>query len=117
MVKVVRWAGEEGPTAGAIDEIMRAEGLLPSSWSNGPGDRYGVHDHAYHKVLYCVRGSIRFVLPDDGEAAGVDLGPGDRMELPAGMRHGAIVGLHGCQCIEAPRMDFAASTRLDSARH
>jgi quercetin dioxygenase-like cupin family protein len=79
---------------------MRAEGLEPHAWSNGPGDQYTVHAHPYNKVLYCVRGSIRFTLPDQGEYAGVDLRPGDRMDLAAGTRHGAVVGPDGCQCME-----------------
>ncbi len=42
------------------DEIaarMRAEGLSPHGWGNGPGDTYGWHEHGYEKVLYCVRGA------------------------------------------------------------
>lgn len=104
-VRVIPWTEDVEPTAARITERMRAEGLSPSSWSNGPGDRYGVHDHAYHKVLYCIAGSIRFTLPDEGAQAGVDLHPGDRMELPAGTRHGAIVGPSGCSCIEAAHFE------------
>ena len=101
--RVIPWSGEGEPTAARIAERMGAEGLRPASWSNGPGDRYDVHDHGYHKVLYCVEGSIRFTLPDEGAEAGVDLRPGDRLELPAGTRHGAVVGPRGCRCIEAAR--------------
>jgi hypothetical protein len=45
------------------DEIaarMRAEGLSPHGWGNGPDDTYGWHEHGYEKVLYCVRGRIVF---------------------------------------------------------
>src|SRR5438445_802151 len=38
------------------------------SWSNGPDDRYAAHDHNYEKVLYCVDGSITFVLEIAGGA-------------------------------------------------
>jgi quercetin dioxygenase-like cupin family protein len=102
-VTVIPWDGADEPSREAITQRLRGEGLQPSSWSNGPGDRYGEHEHAYHKVLYCVRGSIRFTLPGAGDTAGVDLAPGDRLELSAGTRHGAIVGPRGCECIEAPR--------------
>ena len=84
------------------DEIvasMRAEGLTPHGWGNAPGDRYGWHDHAYHKVLYCVRGSIVFHT-DEGDLA---LGAGDRMDLPPRTRHRATVGPDGVRCVEAPR--------------
>lgn len=78
---------------------LDAEGLSPGSWSNGPGHRYGVHDHGYDKVLVCTAGSIRFGLPDAGRA--VELTVGDRLELPAGARHDALVGPHGVTCLEA----------------
>jgi hypothetical protein len=78
---------------------LRAEGLDPGTWSNGPGDRYAAHEHGYDKIIVVARGSIRFGLPDlDG---GVDLAEGDRLELPAGTRHDAVVGPAGVTCLEA----------------
>jgi quercetin dioxygenase-like cupin family protein len=78
---------------------LGAEGLEPESWSNRPGDRYAPHDHAYDKVLVCAAGSIRFGLPNRGIT--VDLVAGDRLELPAGTRHDAIVGPAGVTMLEA----------------
>jgi quercetin dioxygenase-like cupin family protein len=78
---------------------LRHEGLDAGSWSNGPRDRYGAHDHGYDKVLVCSRGTIRFGLPDQGEH--VDLAAGDRLDLPAGTRHDADVGPEGVTCLEA----------------
>jgi quercetin dioxygenase-like cupin family protein len=80
-------------------ERLRAEGLDASSWSNGPGDRYGAHAHGYDKVLVCAAGSIVFGLPDRNES--VELRAGDRLELPAGTRHDALVGPDGVTCLEA----------------
>jgi quercetin dioxygenase-like cupin family protein len=71
------------------------------SWSNGPGDRYGAHSHGYEKVLYCVDGSITFIL--EGESRQIELQGGDRMVLPAGTVHSAEVGPGGCTCIEGRR--------------
>jgi quercetin dioxygenase-like cupin family protein len=78
---------------------LRAEGLAPVTWANGAGDRYGAHDHSYDKVIVATAGSIRFGLPDTG--GGIDLATGDRLELPAGTRHDAIVGSAGVTCLEA----------------
>ncbi len=90
---------------------LRTEGLDPGAWSNGPGDRYAPHDHAYDKVIAVASGSITFGLPDQAEV--VDLDEGDRLELPAGTVHDAIVGPTGVACLEAhrPAGTFAAVTR------
>jgi quercetin dioxygenase-like cupin family protein len=79
--------------------VFEDEGLSPHRWSNGPGYRYDEHTHPYHKVLVCESGSITFHTPD-GDIA---LGPGDRLDLPAGTPHSATVGHHGVVCWEAQR--------------
>lgn len=78
---------------------LRAEGLSPGSWSNGPGDRYGAHDHGYDKVIVVDHGSIRFGLP--GLGLSIELAEGDRLELPAFTVHDAAVGPDGATCLEA----------------
>ena len=97
-------------TPGAVDaaaarqaaaSAMRAEGLEPYAWQNDPGYVYAPHQHPYHKVLYCARGSIRFDLPEEGRS--VQLVAGDRLDLPAGTAHGAVVGPDGVLCLEALR--------------
>ena len=86
-------------TRGELEARLREEGLDAGAWSNGPHDRYAAHDHGYDKVLVCASGSIRFGLPARGEA--VDLAPGDRLDLPAGTSHDALVGADGVTCLEA----------------
>ena len=78
---------------------LRAEGLDPSAWSNGPGERYDAHVHGYDKVIVVETGSIAFGLPERSEV--VDLVAGDRLELPAATRHDAVVGPLGVRCLEA----------------
>lgn len=80
---------------------LRSEASDCYSWSNGPGDRYAPHRHGYEKVLYCVDGSITFVLEPDGKK--LELQAGERMVLPAGTVHSAVVGKGGCICIEGRR--------------
>jgi cupin domain len=89
---------------GADEAVARAtfrgEGCSPPrSWSNGPGDTYGPHDHPQHKVLFCLTGSIVFHC-DDGD---VELVAGDRLDLEPRTIHAATVGASGCTCIEAWR--------------
>lgn len=78
---------------------LRADGLEPTRWGNGPGDRYGAHEHAYDKVIVVESGSIRFGLPASRVA--IDLRAGDRLDLPAGTSHDAVVGPDGVSCLEA----------------
>lgn len=86
------------------DELMtrlRGEATDCYSWSNGPGDRYAPHSHGYEKVLYCVDGSIAFIIEREGRR--LELTAGDRMVLPSGTVHSAEVGPDGCTCIEGRR--------------
>lgn len=86
--------------AGAL-ERLRALGTQPSTWSNGPHDRYAAHEHGYTKLLVCAEGSITFLVgPDE---IPVELGPGDGFELPPGTMHAAVVGPAGCTCAEGHR--------------
>jgi quercetin dioxygenase-like cupin family protein len=89
--------------ASRMDELMaslREETGNGYAWSNGPGDRYSAHSHEYEKVLYCVEGSITFLLPD-GE---IHLEPGERLVLPPGTAHAAVVGPRGVVCVEGHRV-------------
>jgi quercetin dioxygenase-like cupin family protein len=90
---------------------LRRDGLDPGRWSNGPGERYAAHEHGYDKVIVAERGSIRFGLPTTGSS--IDLAAGDRLELPAGTTHDALVGGDGVACLEAhlPRGSLAVVVR------
>jgi len=80
-----------------LRERLVGEGLDPGAWSNDPGDRYASHDHTYDKVIVVTSGSITFGLDDSPTV----LELGDRLELPAGSAHDAIVGPNGVVCLEA----------------
>ena len=59
------------------------------------------HSQGYHKVLYCLRGTIRFVLIAENES--LELRAGDRLDLEPGLEHSAFVGPEGVVCLEAQR--------------
>lgn len=94
---------------------LAAEGLDPGAWSNGPGDRYGAHAHDYDKVIVVAAGSIVFGSPADGQH--LALAVGDRLELPAGTQHDAVVGPHGVTCLEShvPRGTLRGPARRTGA--
>lgn len=85
----------------ALVERLAAEGWHASPWSNGPDDRYIAHAHGHDKVVVVASGSITFGLPATDDA--VHLEVGERLDLPAGTDHDAIVGPLGVTCLEAHR--------------
>ena len=96
---VTPWRDSGPPTQAALWQLMLDEGLQPYSWSNGPFDVYSAHSHSYNKVIYVVRGSITFGLPQLNQQFA--LKTGDRLDLPAGIVHDAHVGAEGVVCLEA----------------
>jgi mannose-6-phosphate isomerase-like protein (cupin superfamily) len=101
MTTVTRWVGEDPPNEPTLEGFLRGEGLRPRWWSNGPNEQYGAHSHTYDKVLYCCEGSISFLLDSTGKR--FELGPGDRLEIPKGTLHSAVVGPSGVACVEAAK--------------
>jgi quercetin dioxygenase-like cupin family protein len=85
----------------AAGNRLRAAGVEPSAWSNGPGDRYAAHEHATTKLLICAEGSITFLVGRGAEP--VELTAGHGLVLPAHTRHAAVVGPGGCTCLEGHR--------------
>jgi uncharacterized protein YjlB len=96
---VTPWTDPQSPTQSALWRLMADEGLSPYSWSNGPHDIYAAHSHSYYKVIYVVQGTITFGLPEFGKK--LALKTGDRLDLPAGVVHDAVVGAQGVVCLEA----------------
>lgn len=96
----------------SLEDRLRAEGLRPSTWGNGPGDQYDEHAHDYDKVLVASSGSIVFHLTELGRD--VELRAGERLELPAQTRHAATVGGQGVSCLEA---HLPAGSLTPPARH
>jgi len=98
---VTPWADSVPPTESTLRQLCADEGLHPYPWSNRAHDIYRAHSHSYDKVIYVVRGSITFGLPELGQR--LTLNAGDRLYLPAGVVHDAVVGGEGVVCLEAHR--------------
>ena len=97
---VTPWAGSTPPAEFTLRQLYADEGMSPYQWLNGPHDVYSAHEHSYDKVIYVVRGSITFGLPEEGRQS-ITLNAGDRLDLPARIVHDAIVGSEGVTCLEA----------------
>lgn len=81
------------------EAAFQREGLSPHAWSNEPGYRYGEHEHDYHKVLFCIEGSITFHTTDGD----FELVAEDRLDLAPHTPHSATVGEWGVTCMEAAK--------------
>lgn len=93
--------GRIEPGVAAAERSLRAAGVEPHAWGNGPGDRYAAHEHGYEKLLRCATGSITFLVGPGSHP--VELTAGDGFVLPSGTRHAAVVGPGGCTCLEGHR--------------
>lgn len=100
-VTVTRWQGSQHPNMNNIMRLVKQEQLRPYMWTNMPNHRYAVRSHNYHKVLYVIEGTVEVTLPDSNQR--VTLRTGDRIDIPAGIRHGTIVGRTGAKCVEASK--------------
>jgi mannose-6-phosphate isomerase-like protein (cupin superfamily) len=83
----------------AAETLLRDEGLAPFRWSNDARYHYPPHQHDYDSVIVCIAGTITFHVA----GADVELSPGDRLDLPAGIEHAATVGADGVECLEGTR--------------
>lgn len=96
--------GMEVGRAAAEDEarmkqIFEAESCPhPRVWSGGSGEQYEWHAHPYHKVLFCISGSITF---RDREWLNYHVHPGDRLDIEGGTEHEAVAGPEGVTCMES----------------
>lgn len=99
VIKVTRWSGGEHPTLSKLTRQMNKEGLRPYTWEPKPNQRFAVRSHGYDKVLYVVNGVVEITLPDKNQK--LRLRSGDRIDIPARIRHGSIAGQKGATCLEA----------------
>jgi mannose-6-phosphate isomerase-like protein (cupin superfamily) len=98
-LKLTSWSQPTPPTEEELEALLVKQDLHVYRWSNRPDEVQIGHTHGYHKVLCVVEGSIKIDCPSNHKA--FTLNPGDRLDLPAGIRHSAIVGPQGVTCLES----------------
>ena len=100
-MQITHWPVLQPPTERELRQMFIREGLFCYDWSNDPGDVYPAHTHDYDKVLYVVSGSITWLLPTTNEV--IETHAGDRIDLPRGTLHAAVVGPEGVTCLEGQK--------------
>ena len=100
-VRVVLWEGPGKPTEEGIRERLAAEGYGVVRWANEPATGYPAHAHIYPETMWMISGSLTVILPTDRRL--LELLPGDRIEVPAGILHGVMAGAEGAVYLLATR--------------
>jgi quercetin dioxygenase-like cupin family protein len=98
-LKVTPWNEETEITEEELRNRLADQELKVYRWSSPPDNVFAGHTHGYHKIVYVIKGSIKFEFPTRHKS--FTLNPGDRLELPAGTRHSAVAGSGGAICLEA----------------
>jgi mannose-6-phosphate isomerase-like protein (cupin superfamily) len=87
-VRLERWTSRDGPlTESRIMKLMESDGYEVASYAYRPGTQFAPHEHSQDKCDAVLQGVLRLVVGDQT----FDLGPGDRLYLPAGTWHSAQV--------------------------
>jgi quercetin dioxygenase-like cupin family protein len=86
--RLERWDPQDGTVSEKrMMNILETEGYEVSTYTYRPGTVFSPHEHAQDKCDAVIEGTFR--LTANGVA--FDLGPGDRLYIPAGTRHAAEV--------------------------
>ena len=87
-VRLERWGAQDGPLSERrMMKLLEFEGYAVLVYTYRPGRVFSEHEHAQDKCDGVLDGTLRVTV---GESV-YDLGPGDRLYLPAGTRHAASV--------------------------
>ncbi len=64
--------------------------MVTAWWSAVPGAQVPVHAHAFPEKRWVLEGDMRVIVGSDA----VELGPGDRLDLPPNLPHATeVIGL------------------------
>jgi quercetin dioxygenase-like cupin family protein len=85
------WDPSYGPLQLAtLRRVLEREGMVTAWWSDVPGTRMPTHAHAFPETRWVVEGYLRVTAGNEA----VELGPGDRLDLPPNLPHAIeVLGL------------------------
>ena len=98
-LKITPWNNQTPPIEEELRSQLAKQELKVYHWSSPAEAVFWGHTHGYHKILYVVSGNIKFEFPSRHKT--ISLHPGDRLDLPGGIRHSAVAGTEGVTCLEA----------------
>jgi len=82
------WDPRLGPLQVAtLRRALEREGMVTAWWSDVPGAQMAMHTHTFPETRWVVEGFLRVTA----EGGAVELGPGDRLDLPPNLPHATEV--------------------------
>jgi quercetin dioxygenase-like cupin family protein len=86
-----RWDARLGPLQlSTLRRALEREGMVTAWWSDVPGTRVPLHAHDFAETRWVVEGFLRVTAGTDT----LELGPGDRLDLPPRIPHTTeVIGL------------------------
>ncbi len=100
--KVFLWEERRPPDETQLREQLAAGGYQAVKWSSEAGQAYMPHAHIYPELLWLLTGNITVILI--AERRLLELGPGDRLEMPPGMLHALLIGPDGADYLIATHL-------------
>jgi quercetin dioxygenase-like cupin family protein len=99
--RLERWDPRDGPVSEKrLMSILETEGYEVSSYTYRPGTIFPPHEHGQDKCDAVIEGTFRLTA----KGVAYDLGPGDRLYIPAGTRHTAeVIGSAAVLSLDATR--------------
>lgn len=91
MATVKRWDPASGPLQlSTLRRVLQQEGMVTAWWSDVPGTRVEEHVHPFPECRWVLSGFLRVHVGSEV----IELGPGDRLDLPPGTTHAfEVLGL------------------------
>jgi quercetin dioxygenase-like cupin family protein len=85
------WDPRLGPLQlSTLRRTLEQEGMITAWWSDVPGTHVAMHAHDFPETRWVLEGFLRVTA--EGQA--VELGPGDRLDLPRNVPHSTeVLGL------------------------
>ncbi len=99
--RVTLWDDQGRPDEAALRARLAAENYQVVAWSNLPAEGFPPHVHIYPELLWLLAGSLTVLFPAEDRL--LELTPGDRIEVPAGLVHGTMAGAEGATYLLATR--------------
>jgi quercetin dioxygenase-like cupin family protein len=101
--RIVLWEKRLRPVEDDLRNELGAQGYQALKWSSEPGQVYLAHAHIYPELLWVLRGSVTVVLAASRRM--LELGPGDRIEMPPGTMHALLAGPDGAEYLIGTHLD------------